>query len=304
MRVSRWGQSPYETEEDIATEAAALAAYGEVLPFQSDAEVVILHSKVRAGPALLESAPSLRLLITTTSGTDHIDLDAMAHAGVRVCRLPLARRDAVVEASIGMLTWGLRGFGVMDDWAREGVWGRSNLPHLAPRLIRGSRIGLVGLGVIGMRAADQLLSMGAEVWGLDPRGLTDGVKSASLEEMLGGCDAVSLHCDLNPSSEGLISSKSLTAAHAGLVLVNTARGGLVDVESALSAIEHGRLSALCLDVFPQEPVDLRRFASHERVFVSPHSAGYHTGLSRLIREGLIRAVAAWAEGRTLPHSVL
>jgi len=303
MRLSRWGRSPYETKDDLIAEAEALAPFLDVIGERADAEVVVLHSKIAADHALLQDAPSLRLLITTTSGTDHIDLKAMAQAGVEVCRLPIPRRDAVVEATIGMLIWGLRGFGVMDQWANSGRWGRSELPTLAPRLIASSRIGLVGLGVIGREVASRLSTLGAEVWGVDPAGLPDGVRPSSVEDMLGQCDAVSLHCNLNPSTHGLISSEALSCAHPGLVLVNTARGRIVDVSAALSSVEDGRLAGLCLDVFPEEPTDLTKFAASARVYVSPHAAGYHTGLAALIRQGLTDAVRAWVRGEAVPYSV-
>ena len=303
MRLSRWGWSPYETDDDRAAEAEVLSPLVEVGPDRSDAEIVVVHSKIQAGPSLLEAAPSLQLLVTTTSGTDHIDLAAMRDAGVTVCRLPLVRRDAVVEAAIGMLIWGLRGFGVMDDWAQRGEWGRPLLPQLEPRLIGSAVVGVVGLGVIGSQVATSLGAMGAEVWGTDPRGGMDGVKSATLAEMVRSCDAVTLHCDLNPSSENIISGGLLGECSHRLVLVNTARGRLVDTRAALAAVHAGRLAGLGLDVFPDEPADLKEFAQHPRVFVSPHSAGYHVGLGRMVREGLVRTVSTWIRGERLLYSV-
>lgn len=303
MRLSRWGWSPYETSEDALQEARALSDLVEVGQGRSDAEVVVLHSKIPAGRALLDAAPSMKLLITTTSGTDHIDLNLMRSAGVTVCRLPEARRDAVVEATTGMLIWGLRGFGVLDKWASDGHWGRKNLPQLAPRLLQSSRIGVVGLGVIGQEVARRLSGVGAEVWGADPRGVPDGLTTSSLSEMARGCDALTLHCDLNPTTEGLISRSILADCSPRLVLVNTARGRLVDTRAALEAVQENRLGGLCLDVFPDEPTDLSVFGANERVFVSPHSAGFHAGLSQRIREGIVGAVTAWVRGEDVPHSL-
>ena len=114
---------------------------------------------------------------------------------------------------------------------------------------------------------------------------------------------LSLHCDLNHATRGMISAEVIKCASPSLVLVNTARGGLVDTQAALAAVQRGGLAGLCLDVFPDEPADLEGFAQHERVFVSPHAAGYHTGLASLIRQGLLDVVRAWANGDVLPHSV-
>jgi D-3-phosphoglycerate dehydrogenase len=303
MRLSRWGRSPYETQEDLRIEREALEKHVEVLAEGADAEIVVVHSKITAGQKLLDAAPSLELLITTTSGTDHIDLGLMAGAGVAVCRLPGPRRDAVVEATMGMIIWGLRRFGVMDDWARRGRWGRGLLPEVAPRLLSSARVGVVGLGVIGEEIERRLTHAGAEVWGCDPSGIPDHLRASSIDEMLGHCDVVSLHCDLNSGSAGMISASRLAGAHPGLILVNTARGGLVDTAAALQAVQQGGLAGLCLDVFPDEPTDLGPFAAHPRVLVTPHAAGYHDQLADLIREDLEAVVQAWVHRQPLPNVV-
>ena len=303
MRLSRWGVSPYETEADIQAEAQQLAEWVEVQAPGVDAEIVVVHSKIRFGLAQLERAPSCRLLITTTSGTDHIDLQAMAAAGVTVCRLPLARRDAVVETALMMMLWGLRAAGPMQEAAQAGQWVRGDLPSLNMRLLGGARVGLLGLGVIGARMAQVLLGLGAQVLGCDPAGVPDGVQSAPLEALL-ECDVLSLHCDLNASSERIIGPDALASAASGLVLVNTARGGLVDVASAVAALGQGRLGAVCLDVFEEEPYpELARAAQVPRVMLLPHAAGFHVGLPAAIRQGLSVAVASWCAGEAVPHRV-
>jgi D-3-phosphoglycerate dehydrogenase len=304
MRLSRWGRSAYETDEDISAEAVALSEIVTVLPTAQDAEIVVVHSQIRFGAAQLDRAPSLRLLITTTSGTDHIDLAAMQAREVVVARLPLARRDAVGETTIGMLLWGLHRWGALDAAAREGTWARGELPRLAPRLLNSGPIGLVGLGVIGCHVAKLLLALGVEVWGTDPRGVPDGVRATPLEALLSDCAAVSLHCSLNPSSRGLIGESELAKCRRGLVLVNTARGGLVDTASAIVALDMGRLSALCLDVFEAEPHPrMNAVRGRPGLWLHPHAAGFHRDLSTAIRTGLMQAVGAFVRGKAPPHVV-
>jgi len=284
----------------MALEAETLGALVEIAPEGSDAEIVVVHSKIPMGPEEHSRAPSLRLLLTTTSGVDHIDRAHFAARGVQVARLPEARRDAVVDATIGMLIWGLRRMGEHQAAAQRGEWVRSQLPALAPVGLRGAKIGVVGCGVIGGGVINVLEALGSEVWGVDPRGLPASVTEASVDEMLGHCDAVSLHCDLNPSSRMLIDQARLAAAHPGLVVVNTARGPLLDAQAAADAVAGGRLGALCLDVFPIEPWPNMAF-HHPRVMLTPHAAGFHAGLAESIREGLKGAVSAFVSGRTVPH---
>ena len=302
MRVSRWGWSPYETMEDRAREAEEVSRVADVVADQTDAEVVVVHSKVEAGRSLIRDAPSMKLLVTTTSGTDHIDLGAMADAGVSVCRLPLARRDAVVEASLGMLIWGMRRFGQMSAWGEAGHWGRGDLPALEIPTVRGARVGVVGLGVIGSEMASRLRMLGATVYGVDPMVEIEGCTASSLDEVFNECDAVTLHCSLNATTRGFVNERRIQAARRGLVLVNTARGPLVDVPAAVAAARAGQLGALCLDVFPVEPTDLKEFTS-PNVFVSPHAAGMHRDLSRRVREGLSAAIRSFDVTGQPPYSV-
>ena len=142
------------------------------------------------------------------------------------------------------------------------------------------------------------------MFGCDPRGLPAGLEPASVDEMLETCDALTLHCDLNPTSRGLLSAERLGRARPGLVLINTARGESVDVDAALAALKAGRLGALGLDVFPEEPWPrLGEFASTPGCFVGPHAAGYHERLAEGVSEGLVASVRAVVAGDPLPWPV-
>ncbi len=316
MRLSRWHRSAYETDAELAEQSARLQDHVTALPQRQDAEIVVVTSGLRVDEAFLEKTPSARLVITTTSGSDHLDLPLLASRRIRAVRLPLARRDAVVEAALGLLLAGLRRIGTHRADAAAGRWSRAGLPTSGIGSLRGSAVGVVGLGVIGSQMAAVLRALGAEVWGVDPhvwlhgrdrldgRGRLDGVHRVSLDDALAGCVAVTLHCDLNPSSAGMISAARLERSRPGLVLVNTARGGLVDVDAAVSALCAGRLGGLGLDVFPQEPYpQLARVSAHPDLWFAPHAAGYHPGLGRMIGDGIVSAVSAFVEGRPLPHQL-
>ena len=302
LTLSRWHRSSYETDADLAAEVALLGRAGEVLPFEHDAEVIIVTSGRRVDSALLDRVPSARWVLTTTSGSDHLDLVELGARGVGSARLPEARRDAVVETSLWLLLEGLRRGATLRARAAAGVWARGELPALDMRMLHGHRIGVVGLGVIGRRMAEVLRFLGAEVWGSDPRGVPEGVFAAEPAEMMERCAAVSLHCSLTPSSRALVDGALLDRAHPGLVLVNTARGALVDVDRAVHALRAGSLAALGLDVFASEPYPhLARDAGVPGLTLLPHAAGFHAGLNQAVREGLHRAVQAIAAGQEPPH---
>ena len=302
MRLSRWGRSAYEGPATVAAERRVLEAEVEVLEDRSDAEIVVVNSKQRVDAAMLARVPSCQVVITSTSGFDHIDLPSLAARGVSAARLPEARAGAVTDSAIGFLLAGLRGLGTLGAAAEAGQWARPVLDQHRLSAVAGQTIGVVGQGVIGRRVVKVLHALGARVWACDPAGLADGTVPAQIEQMAERCVALTLHCDLNPGTVGLVDQSLLDRARSGLVLVNTARGGLVDVEAARRAVVEGRLGALCLDVFPREPpADLAALAAHPRVFLTPHSAGYHQGLLDQLDAELARTVRAWRDGTPLPH---
>ena len=303
MRLSRLVWSPYETLADREAERAALAPLVHVLPDGADAEILVTTSNLRIDGPLLDAHPSARLVLTTTSGHDHVDLAALQLRGVILARLPMVRRDAVVEVSLALALAGLHRLGPLQARAAAGAWARKELPALGMRNLSGARVGLVGLGVIGRRLAQVCTLLGAEVWGHDPAGLPDGVTPASPAALVESCQVLSLHCSLSPTSRGLIDADLLARAR-GLALINTARGDVLDVDAALEALDDGRLSFLGLDVFPEEPWPaMARVQGRPGLVLLPHAAGFHQDLPRLVRDGLTQAVAAFVEGQPLPHVV-
>ena len=301
---SRWGRSAYDTDADLRAERDALGPLAEDQGYRQDAEVLVVTSGVRVDADLLDAAPSARLVVTTTSGYDHLVTDALRSRGVAAARLPLVRRDAVVDASLELLIAGLRRSGWLRAQGRAGRWARGSLPGLGMRTLRGSTIGVVGLGVIGARLAEVLGVLGAEVLGCDPARSVPGVRPVGVDEMLAEADAVSLHCHLTPATRGLLSGARLAAARPGLVVVNTARGPVLDLPAALDLLDSGHLAAVGVDVFPEEPYPhLARSASSPGLLLTPHASGYHDGLPERVREGLVATLAAWRGGHTLPHPV-
>jgi len=261
-----------------------------------DADVLVVPSTVRVDRTAVARLGRCKLVITTTSGYDHVDLDALRAANIPCVRLPLARRDAVVETTLAMILSLTRRLGAFQEAARAGRWERPRLASYGAVLL--GTVGVVGVGVIGSRVAEVLAALGAPVLRCDPV-LADGV---SLGEVLAKSDVVTLHCELTTSNRGMIGAREIAALRRGAIIVNTARGALLDVDAAVAAVRDGHLSGLGLDVFPEEPAAVARYAS-ERVLVTPHAAGWHPGLGRKIDEGIVDAVQALLENRKLPFRV-
>jgi phosphoglycerate dehydrogenase-like enzyme len=298
MKLLRWGWSEYETADlpglPKGVEAIAVAGPSAAL---EDADVLVVPSTVRVDRAAAARLRRCRLVITTTSGFDHVDLEALQARRIACSRLPLARRDAVVETTLGMMLSLTRRLGRFQQAALDGRWERKNLADYGATLL--GTVGVVGVGVIGSRMATLLEAMGVRVLRCDPK-LPAGV---ALPQLLDESDVVTLHCDLTVTNRGLIGKDEIRWLRRGAVVLNTARGALLDVEAAVASVRAGHLAGLGLDVFPEEPANLERYAD-PRILVTPHAAGWHPGLGAKIAEGVTTALSALLDGSEIPYRVI
>jgi phosphoglycerate dehydrogenase-like enzyme len=281
LRLCRWGKADYEQ--------CALRGLPEGVVQVDDpaaAEVVVVPSTRRVDP---RDVPCARLVITTTSGYENLDVAGLRSVGVVCARLPLVRRDAVVETSLGMILALTRRFGEFGETARADRWDRAHLDRYDARLL--GRVAVVGMGVIGRRMAEVLTAVGAEVV---PVGRGDPWPT--------DVQVVTLHASLDRAEPLFVGAAAIDALLPGCVLVNTARGRLLDVEAAWRALERGHLGGLALDVFPEEPARLARFV-HPRAIVTPHAAGWHPALGDRIAEGVSAAVRALLAGEPVPWAL-
>lgn len=308
--VLRWGRSAYETDVDMAREESAARTLGlswalrpevDLVPSER-AHALVVTSKVSVTAEVLDIVRP-EVVITTTSGFEHLDLDAHRARDIPALRCPMARRDAVVEHSIEVMIRLLRRLPEQEEPARSGRWARGDLPSLAPRGLRGSTVGIVGLGVIGQRMAELLQAFGAQVIGVDPDVTLDSVESRSLQEALPELDVLSLHASLPDRARGLIGPAEIAALPRGAILVNTARGDLLDVNAAVEAVRGGQLGGLACDVFPQEPWPMLAEQSGPRILFTPHASGFTRDLGARVADDVQRALTAWVSGAPLPWRV-
>ncbi len=310
--VLRWGRSAYETDADLAGEARAAAACGLTWALAADrsrpppldgVRALVVNSRVRVTSEVLEGFRG-DLVLTTTSGVEHIDLHAAWARELQVARCPMARRDAVVGQTAAWLIALLRRLGELEAASAAGTWARGGLPALMPRDVVGARVAVVGWGVIGARVGEVLGGLGADVRIVDPFASVPGRRWA-LEEALSDVDAVTLHSQLTRSGSALLSADRLRLLPPDAVVVNTARGGALDVDAAVAAVASGRLGGLASDVFPVEPWPrLSALAGDPRVRFSPHSAGYTRGLGNRVAHEVGQALRALVSRQPIPHAVL
>jgi glycerate dehydrogenase len=222
----------------------------------ADASLVLLN-KLRLERAALEGAPSLKLVLLAATGTNNVDLEAARERGIAVCNLRDYCTASVVQHVLGvvlLLTHKLREY---DALVRTGAWQRGDqfcLLDYPVRELAGRRLGIVGYGTLGRavaRAAN--LALGMEVLVADRPGGARVTGRHELDQILPQVDVLSLHCPLTPATQGLLDESRLSAMKSDALLVNTARGALVDSRALVDALRAGRLGGAAIDVLSQEP---------------------------------------------------
>jgi D-3-phosphoglycerate dehydrogenase len=203
--------------------------------------------------ALLDAVPELRVIGKYGVGLDTIDLDALSARGVRLGWTGGVNATAVAELALGLMLGCLRGIPRMSAGLRSGVW-----QPFRGRLLRNQLVGLIGCGHVGQALGRSLRALGCRVTAHDPRDLggfyaETGIVPVTLDELLATADIVSLHLPCTARTRGMLGAAELARMRPGAILINTARGGIVDERALAAALRDGRLAAAGFDVFAVEP---------------------------------------------------
>ena len=248
----------------------------------ADADALIVRNRTQVRESLLAAAPNLRAVGRLGVGLDNIDVDACAKRGVAVFPATGANDTSVAEYVIAAALVLLRGAYGSSAAVVDGRWPRAKLMG---REIAGKRLGLVGFGSIARQTAQRAAALGMDISAHDPF-VADGdpawrpdhgpVERTTLDDLLGQSDVVSLHVPLSPETRGLIGAPALARMKADAVLINAARGGVVDEAALADALRAGRLGGAALDVFEREPLDAESgavFRDAPNLILTPHIAG-------------------------------
>jgi D-3-phosphoglycerate dehydrogenase len=233
--------------------------------------IIVRYSKV--GAAAMDAAPSLKVISKHGSGTDTIDKAAAQARGIQVVAAVGANAAAVAEQALALLLACAKSVVTLNQRMHAGHWDKAT--HKSVEL-EGRTIGVIGLGAIGLRFARMADAMGMRVLGFDPYGtnLPAYIKPAALETIWRESDAVSLHCPLTADNAKLLNATTLAACKPGVIVVNTARGGLIDEAALLAAVHSGHVGSAGLDSFAVEPMTAPHpFHGEARITLSPHIGG-------------------------------
>jgi len=267
----------------------------------SDVVGLLVGTDTEVRAADLDRLPALRVVATCSVGFDHLDVGEAERRGVWVCNVPDYCVEEVADHALALVLSLLRGVVTLDRDVRAGGWNWTAAGEL--RRIRGTRLGVVGLGRTGRALVERGVALGFEVWGTDPALVDDeiaaaGARPAPLGELLAVCDAVSLHVALSPETERLIGEQELALMPDGAVLVDTARPQLVELDALRRELESGRLGGAALDVLPVEPPTAEHPApAWPRLIVTPHVAWYSAEAEEACVTRPVLSVRAVLEGR-------
>ncbi|MDJ0850573.1 MAG: D-glycerate dehydrogenase [Myxococcota bacterium] len=260
----------------------------------------------RVDVELLEACPSLEVISSCSVGLDHVDVAAATRRGIPVGHTPGVLAETTADLCFALLLAAARRVAEADRWVRAGSWTperRWEPEGFLGRDVHGATLGVVGLGAIGRAVANRARGFGMRVlgWSRSERPVP-GVESVPLEELLARSDFVSVHVALTPETRGLVDAAALGRMRTGAILVNTARGGIVDERALCDALHGGHLAAAALDVFAEEPLDPRSpLLDAPNLTLTPHigsaSVATRARMTALSVENLLAAL----DGRPMPH---
>jgi D-3-phosphoglycerate dehydrogenase len=256
------------------------------------------RSAVKWTAVVLQRLPALRMITVCGIGTDSIDLEAARALGIRVCNLPGQTAAIVAEHALALMLATARRVCYQTQRLRQGEWRIGDNIYLG-----GKMLGIVGAGPIGaaMLRLGQAIGMRGQAWTFHPsaeRSTALGVPFVSLEELLRTSDVVSLHVKLTDATRGLIGARELALMKPGALLVNTARGAVVDTPALVAALRSGHLGGAGIDVFDVEPVPPEHpLLACEQVVLTPHVADQNVEGMEILNRGAVDNVIAFLQGQ-------
>ena len=244
----------------------------KLLEAVADADALLVRSATTVDAEVIAAAPKLKIIARAGVGLDNVDVDAATAAGVLVVNAPTSNIHSAAEHAMALLLSAARQIPAADTTLREHTWKRSSFNGTE---IYGKTAGVVGLGRIGQLVAQRLAGFGAHVIAYDPyvppaRAAQLGIELLPLDDVLARADFISVHLPKTKETAGLLGSEALAKTKPGVIIVNAARGGLIDEQALADAITSGHVRGAGLDVFATEPCTDSPLFELPQVVVTPH----------------------------------
>lgn len=269
--------------------------------------VCLLTDRVDA--ALMDRAPGLKVISQIAVGYDNIDVPAATGRGIRVGNTPGVLTDATADFAFTLLMAAARRVGEAIDYVRAGHWETWGLTLLLGQEIYGAKLGIIGFGRIGQAVAKRARGFDMQILYHDANRIPEaeaafGARFCSLEALLKEADFVSLHVNLTPETRGMINARAFDLMKPTSVLINTARGPIVDSDALYDALKGGKIAAAALDVTDPEPLPVtHRLLSLPNLIVAPHIASATTTSRNKMSMMAVENLLAGIHSQPLPFPV-
>ncbi|MEI8178357.1 D-glycerate dehydrogenase [Aestuariivirga sp.] len=248
----------------------------EILAEAGHHDGLLLTSFDKLGPEFIPALPpSIRIIATHSVGYDHLSIPQAEAKGVAVTNTPGVLTDATADVALLLILGAARGASWGDRMVRENRWGETTLLTPMGHDVSGQRLGILGMGRIGQAVARRGRAFGMTIhyYSRKPVAVEDALGAIyhpRLEELLPNCDFLSINCASTPETRGMVNAQALALLPKGAIVVNTARGDIVDDGALIAALSSGRLAAAGLDVFKGEPNIDPRYRALDNIFMLPH----------------------------------
>lgn len=260
----------------ILNEADTPGTPDEIVAMSAQVDAMMpCHSEPFSAEVVARLDPRLKIVANHSVGVDHCDLPALAARGITVTNTPDVLSDATAELAMLLMLGAARHAVRGDRLMRTGAWDSWSPSFMVGKQVTGARLGIIGMGRVGRAFAAKARGFDMEIHyfnrtRLSPDQEQGAVYHESVESLLPVADFLSLHCPATPETMDLMNAERIAALPDGAILVNSARGALVDEDALLRAVESGKLAAAGLDCFKTEPGGNPGFAAHENIFMLPH----------------------------------
>ena len=279
----------------------------ELIDTCKDAHVISCFIHTHFSKELIAKLPELKLLCTRSVGFDHIDIEECTKRGITVCNVPDYGSHVIAEHVFALLLSTLRHIREGEERVRSGAFDYHGLRGMA---LRGKTIGIIGTGKIGRRVAQIAHGFGMKILAVDRCRTVElidllGVRYVTLDELLKQSDIVTLHVPDTKETEHMINAKTLSKMKNGVILVNTARGVLIESGALLDALKKGKIAHALLDVLEHEQnfEENKELIAHPKVVTTPHIAFYADDSMRNMYLDVFQSIDQWTQGKEPEHSI-
>lgn len=276
-----------------------------LLPALADVDAVLIRSATKMDAEAITAAKNLKVIARAGVGLDNVDVDAATKAGVMVVNAPTSNITSAAELAIGLLLSAARNIAPANEALKGGAWKRSKYSGVE---VFDKTVGIVGFGRIGQLVAERLKGFGVEILAYDPyvsaqKAGQAGARLVSLDELLAEADFITIHLPKNAETLGLIGKDALAKVKPGVIIVNAARGGIIDEAALAAAIAEGRVGGAGIDVFASEPTTESPLFEHESVVVTPHLGASTAEAQEKAGVAVAKSVRLALSGDLVPDAV-